>query len=141
MVGCLQSPPHLVNHDATLLQYPLEGSNTLRSPAVVFSSNTSSPWGNSCPATSNSVCQHQLNAETAANYNRQLLEAATGAHQMALRPPSTLDPSLLRAVIPCDAYNPELDAGENPEYFHINSLLFAAHQLRSQRYGRPFFEH
>jgi len=61
---------------------------------------------------------------------------------MALRPPPELDPTLIRDVLNCDLYDPELNATENPEYFHINSVLFDSHQLRSQRqrYGRTFFE-
>ena len=132
----LQSPLDVVNSETAGLCHPCEhNSNAVHSVSSTFSSGNSSQWDNSQPA-SNSVCQHHLNAEAAAIYNGRLLEADTAAHQMALRPPSDLDP----AAIVRDLYNPELDATENPEYFHINSMLFTAHQLRSQRYGRSFFE-
>jgi len=151
----LQSPPHLVN-DATLLQHPWEQNiEASHSSNIAFSSLNSAQWGNSYPATTSvcqhhinstqwgnsypattSVCPYRVNAETASTYNGRLqLEAVPDAHQMALRPPSDLESTVFRDLLDCDVYNPELGVTENPEYFHINSLLFAAHQLRSQRYG------
>ena len=133
-----QSPPHLVNSDATLLQYPWErNADSDHSTSVICNSDNSSHWGTSSPDTS-SICQHDVNAESYTMYNGRLLETAANAHQMALRPPSDLQPTLDRDLF---HYNPELDATENREYFHINSLLFAAHQLRSQRCGgHSFFD-
>lgn len=83
-----------------------------------------------------SLCQHQINTDTATVCDVRLIDT----HQMALRLPSDLDPALVRDLMQCGVYDPELGATENPEYFHINSVLFAAHQLRSERYGRACFE-
>ena len=51
-----------------------------------------------------------------------------------------LDPAAVRDLLHCSVYDPELSVLENPEYFHANSELFAAHQLLLQRYGRAFFK-
>jgi len=134
VICCLQSPPHLVGSDATLLRHPWEHNSEASQSSNVFpSSHNSLQWSNSYPVTT-SVCQHQLNAET----SEQQLQA--GSHQVVLRPSSNLDSTVFHNLLDYDVYNPELGAMENPEYFHINSVLFTAHQLRTQRYGCSFFE-
>ena len=132
----LQSPPHLVN-DATLLRHPWEQNITAsHSSGVDFSSHNSSPhWSNSYPPTT-SACQQHVNTESAPIYNG----VSTGTHPVTLRPPSDLESTVFHDLLDCDVYNPELDVTENPEYFQINSTLFTAHQLRSQRYGRSVFD-
>jgi len=124
----LQSSPHLVSGEAALLCEKYD--DTANVPGATCCSNNALHWGTASPV-QNSACQHSVNADATPT----LFDTAAAVHQMALRPPSDLDPTLV-----CDAYNPELDATENPEYFHINSLLFAAHQLRTQRHpGQSFF--
>jgi len=137
----LQSPPHLVNNDAALLRYPWEQNNAAsQSSSIDFSFHNSTPhWSNSYPPTT-SACQQHVNTETAPAYNSRLCEAATSVHPMTLRPSSDLESTVFHDLLDCDVYDPELNVAENPEYFHINSMLFTAHQLRSQRYGRSFFE-
>jgi len=125
----IQNP---VSNDAALLPQPWEqANNASHLPGIVFSSDNSAQWNNSSPAVT-SLCQHPINTNTATIYN--------GIQQMTVRPPSDLDPALVRDILHCSVYNPELNMMENPEYFHINSVLFTAHHLRSQRYGRAFFE-
>ena len=95
--------------------------------------------------TASSVCEHQINSDMPTVCNGRLLDAP----QMALRPSSDLDldpvvrdldPTAVRDLLHCSVYDPELSVLENPEYFHANSELFAAHQLLLQRYGRMFFK-
>lgn len=44
--------------------------------------------------------------------------------------------SLINTEFDDSVYEPELDAGANPEYYVINSVLFHAHLSRLQRLGR-----
>ena len=130
-----QNPSQLVISDATLHQRPCQqASNTTHSPDIIYTSYNTSQWGSSHPVTT-AVC---LNTDTAPIYNRQHIEAATNSHQMALRRPS--NSAVIHDPVHRNVYNPELDATENPEYFHTNGLLFALHQLSSERHGRSFFE-
>jgi len=129
----LQSPPHLVNNDTALLQQPWErADNASQLPGASFSSDSFTQHWNHSSSTVTSLCQHSIDTYPATFCN--------GTHQMTLRPPPDLDPALVCDIRHCSVYDPELSAMENPEYFHANSVLFAAHQLRSQRYGRAFFE-
>jgi len=137
----------VVNGDATLLPCQWQQSNgPVHQTAGIFGpANAAVPWDNSSAVTG-SVCQPRLDANGVAIYDGRLL---LPAHQMAeLRPSSDFDPAVIRALLRrdrdvanCDPYDPELDAAENPEYFHVNAVLFTAHQLRSRRHDRrPFYE-
>ncbi|CAL1300165.1 unnamed protein product [Larinioides sclopetarius] len=63
--------------------------------------------------------------------NRNMLNGNLCMPEMHRQNIATRDPSMS-----CN-YSPELNAVENPHYYHMNEILYEAHIQRLQRLARP----